>query len=112
MQRLLNRGRVLDVLRLGFAGAARGTAKDPRRAYTGKEQSFKRSIALDKRAIHLGGRWQQHHVEEDTGSPLLCATGNWTGNYLRVVPFRSKRTPTEYDQRNAEFGGLSDENEP
>src|SRR5262245_41551736 len=85
MQRLLNRRGVLDVFRLGLSRAARGTTEDPGRPHAREEQSFERTVALDQRAIHLGGSRQQHHVHENTRTPLLCATGKWTGKSVSPV---------------------------
>src|SRR3954462_6175387 len=81
MQRILDRRREFDVFGLRLARATRRPAENARRPDAGKEQPRERLVALDERAIHLGGGREHHHVPQDSGACLLCATGNWTGNF-------------------------------
>ena len=62
VQRFLNRGGELDVLGLRLPRVAGGAAEDPRRPHAGVEQPLEGLVALDQRAIHLGGGRQRHHA--------------------------------------------------
>ena len=92
MERFLDRRRELDVLRLRLARVARRPAENPRRPHAGVEESFEGLVALDERAIHLGGRRQRHHAPEHTGARYCALPG--FGRAISLAPARRWHTTT------------------
>jgi uncharacterized protein YdhG (YjbR/CyaY superfamily) len=107
MERFLNRRRELDVLGLGLPGMTGRPAEDPRGTDAGEEEPLERLISFDEGPVHLGGSWQQHHVDENTSRGLSSATEKWTGNFSRgaTVPRASRGPETSRPQPRADIDG-------